>query len=165
MGIDTVCFGGGCFWGVEAEFQQIEGVTSTKAGYCGGDFDKPTYRDICSGQTGHAEVVEVKYDPSVVPIETLLDVFWNIHDPTTKDRQGPDIGNQYRSAIFCADDTQAQAAQKSKETLEKSGKLRSPVVTEIAKATVFHTAEAYHQRYMEKRGLAPNCHAPLLGQQ
>jgi peptide-methionine (S)-S-oxide reductase len=147
-------FGAGCFWGVEAAFRQVEGVTSAAVGYSGGSFENPTYQDVCSGTTGHAEVVEVEYDPGKISYDALLDLFWEIHDPTTLNRQGPDVGAQYRSAIFFHNREQKSAAAASKETLQGSGRYRGPIVTEIAAASQFYRAEDYHQRYLEKRGLA-----------
>jgi peptide-methionine (S)-S-oxide reductase len=150
-------FGAGCFWGVEAAYRQIPGVFSTRVGYLGGTMENPTYRDVCSGRTGHAEVVEVKYDPSRLTYDNLLTVFWENHDPTTLNRQGPDVGEQYRSAIFYHDDEQKAAAESSKEERDRSGKYRRPIVTEITPASAFYEAEDYHQQYLEKRGLA-SCH-------
>ncbi len=150
-------FGAGCFWGVEAAYRQIPGVLSTRVGYLGGTLDNPTYRDVCSGRTGHAEVVEVRYDPSRLTYDDMLTVFWENHDPTTLNRQGPDVGEQYRSAIFYHDDQQKAAAEASKEERDRSGKYRRPVVTEITPASTFYEAEDYHQQYLEKRGLA-SCH-------
>lgn len=147
-------FGAGCFWGVEAAFRQVRGVVSTTVGYLGGTFKDPTYKDVCSGRTGHAEVVEVEYDPSKVPYEDLLTVFWENHDPTTLNRQGPDIGAQYRSAIFFHNPEQESAARASKERLQRSGAYKRPIVTEITPASTFYRAEEYHQQYLEKRGLA-----------
>ena len=150
-------FGAGCFWGVEATFRQMAGVTSTAVGYEGGTFDNPSYKDVCRGNTGHAEVVQVEYDPSQVSYEELLEVFWSNHNPTTLNRQGPDIGTQYRSAIFVHDAEQESAARTSKEKLQNSGRFQRPIVTEIVPATTFYRAEEYHQQYLEKRGLA-SCH-------
>ncbi len=147
-------FAAGCFWGVEAAFRQVEGVVATRVGYTGGIFPNPTYKDVCSDGTGHAEAVEVDFDPSKVSYEELLDVFWENHDPTTLNRQGPDTGTQYRSAIFFHTPEQETAAKASKEKLERSGKYRSRIVTEITPAPVFYPAEDYHQQYLEKRGLA-----------
>jgi peptide-methionine (S)-S-oxide reductase len=147
-------FGAGCFWGVEAQFRQIRGVTSTAAGYTGGTLDNPIYEDVCSGRTGHAEAVEVDYDPERVSYEDLLEVFWNNHDPTTPNRQGPDVGTQYRSAIFFHSPEQEAAARASKEELGQSGRFRSAIVTQILPAKTFWRAEEYHQQYLEKRGLA-----------
>ncbi len=147
-------FGAGCFWGVEAAFRQVPGVLLTAVGYSGGTLENPTYRDVCGGRTGHAEVVEVEYDPGRVSYEQLLDVFWENHDPTTLNRQGPDVGEQYRSAVYFHDADQEAAARGSKQELEKSGRHRRPVVTEITAAAPFWRAEDYHQQYLEKRGLA-----------
>jgi peptide-methionine (S)-S-oxide reductase len=150
-------FGAGCFWGVEAAFREVPGVTSTAVGYLGGTLHNPTYKDVCAGDTGHAEVVEVEYDPAQVSYEQLLDVFWASHNPTTLNRQGPDIGDQYRSAIFFHDAEQEAAARASKEQLDKSGKFPRPIVTEITPASQFYRAEEYHQQYLEKRGVK-HCH-------
>ena len=150
-------FGAGCFWGVEAAYRQIPGVLSTKVGYLGGTLENPTYRDVCSGRTGHAEVVEVAYDPERLTYDDLLTVFWENHDPTTLNRQGPDVGTQYRSAIFYHDDEQKKAASASKDERDKSGRHHRPIVTEITPATPFYEAEEYHQQYLEKRGLS-SCH-------
>lgn len=150
-------FAAGCFWGVEANFRQLAGVLSTRVGYTGGDFANPTYQDVCSDRTGHAEAVEVEYDPARISYDQLLNVFWENHDPTQLNRQGPDWGTQYRSAIFFHDPEQERAAHSSKEQLEKSGKFRKPVVTQIVPAVTFYPAEDYHQQYLEKRGLAA-CH-------
>lgn len=150
-------FGAGCFWGVEETFRQIPGVTATAVGYSGGRVPNPTYEDVCTDETGHAEVVEVDYDPKVVPYDRLLDVFWESHDPTQRNRQGPDVGTQYRSAIFFHDAEQEKAARASKERLAASGKFARPIVTEISPAQPFWRAEEYHQRYFEKRG-GGSCH-------
>ena len=147
-------FAAGCFWGVEAAFREVDGVTATRVGYTGGSFENPTYRDVCSHKTGHAEAVEVDFDPARVSYDDLLAVFWENHDPTQLNRQGPDVGSQYRSAIFYHDQEQAEAARASKERLEKSGAWRRPIVTEITPASRFYEAEDYHQQYLEKRGLA-----------
>jgi peptide-methionine (S)-S-oxide reductase len=147
-------FAAGCFWGVEAAFRKIEGVTSTAVGYEGGALASPTYRDVCDGDTGHAEAVEVDFDPSRVSYDKLVDVFWDNHDPTTLNRQGPDVGEQYRSAIFFHDADQEAAARASKERQGKSGRFRRPIVTQILPAEKFWRAEDYHQQYLEKRGLA-----------
>jgi len=147
-------FGAGCFWGVETAFRQVKGVLSTAVGYSGGTFKDPTYHDVCTGRTGHAEVVEVEYDPSKVSYEELLAVFWNIHDPTTLNRQGPDVGTQYRSAIFFHNPEQEVAAKTSKEQLQHSGRFKKPIVTELTPASPFYRAEEYHQRYLEKHGQA-----------
>ncbi|MGE5754624.1 MAG: peptide-methionine (S)-S-oxide reductase MsrA [Planctomycetaceae bacterium] len=145
-------FGAGCFWGVEETFRHVPGVVNTAVGYSGGTLDHPTYEDVCTDRTGHAEVVQVEYDPAQVRYEQLLDVFWNAHDPTTPNRQGPDVGTQYRSVIFYHDDEQEAAATASKEKLQASGRFRRPIVTEIVPAAPFHRAEEYHQRYLAKRG-------------
>lgn len=150
-------FAAGCFWGVEATFRQIPGVTSTRVGYTGGDFANPTYKDVCSDRTGHAEAVEVEFDPSKVHYEQLLNVFWANHDPTQLNRQGPDYGTQYRSAIFFHSPEQERAARASKEKLQNSGQFHRPIVTQIVPAVTFYEAEDYHQQYLEKRGLA-SCH-------
>ena len=150
-------FGAGCFWGVEAAYRQVPGVLSTRVGYLGGTMENPTYKDVCSGRTGHAEVVEVTYDPERISYDDLLTVFWENHDPTTLNRQGPDVGVQYRSAIFYHDDAQKAAAEASKAERDRSGKYRRPIVTEITPASTFYEAEDYHQQYLEKRGLA-SCH-------
>jgi peptide-methionine (S)-S-oxide reductase len=147
-------FAAGCFWGVEAAFRQIDGVTATTVGYSGGNTTNPTYKEVCTDTTGHAEVVQVEYDPDRVSYETLLDLFWSNHDPTQLNRQGPDVGTQYRSAIYYHDDEQKAAATASKEKLESSGGHGRPIVTEITQAQEFHLAEDYHQQYLEKRGLA-----------
>src|SRR5581483_6500551 len=152
MKMEKAIFAAGCFWGVEADFRRISGVTATAVGYTGGHTPSPTYEDVCSDETGHAEAVEVTFDPAQVSYERLLEVFWECHDPTTRDRQGPDVGSQYRSAIFYLSPEQKAAAESSKEKLAKSGTLRNPIVTEIAPASPFYHAEDYHQQYLEKRG-------------
>lgn len=154
MAIEKATFGAGCFWGVEAEFRQVKGVVSTAVGYEGGWFANPRYRDVCTDKTGHAEVVEVDYDPSRVSYEDLLKVFWTNHDPTTLNRQGPDVGTQYRSVIFYHTPEQLAAALASKEKLQNSGAYRRPIVTEIVPASAFYKAEEYHQQYLEKHGLS-----------
>ena len=146
-------FGAGCFWGVEASFRQIEGVTDTRVGYAGGTTVGPTYEDVCSGRTGHAEVVEVTFDPERLSYEKLVDAFWKMHDPTTRDRQGPDVGSQYRSAIFYHDDEQMRSAEASKASQNDSRLYRGPIVTLVEPAGPFYEAEDYHQRYLEKRGM------------
>jgi peptide-methionine (S)-S-oxide reductase len=151
---ETATFAAGCFWGVEAAFRQVPGVVDTAVGYTGGTLANPTYEDVCTDRTGHAEAVRVEFDPSKVSYEKLLDVFWENHDPTTKNRQGPDVGTQYRSAIFYHDAEQERVASESKSRQEKSGKFRRPIVTEIVPEKGFWRAEDYHQRYLEKRGLA-----------
>jgi peptide-methionine (S)-S-oxide reductase len=147
-------FAAGCFWGVEAAFRNTEGVTATRVGYTGGRLANPTYEQVCSDTTGHAEAVEVEYDPSRLSYGELLNVFWENHDPTQRNRQGPDVGSQYRSAIFWHDDEQRLAAEQSRATEEASGRHSRPVVTQIAQAVPFYEAEDYHQQYLEKRGLA-----------
>ncbi len=146
-------FGAGCFWGVESAFRRVNGVISTTVGYCGGSFQNPTYEHVCSGETGHAEVVQVEFDPAMVSYDDLLAVFWEVHDPTTMNRQGPDVGEQYRSVIFYHDHQQKVRAETSKEKLGKSGRYRNPVVTDIAPVAEFYPAEDYHQQYFEKRGI------------
>lgn len=155
--MELATFGAGCFWGVEVAFRNVRGVRDALVGYLGGTLANPTYKDVCTGRTGHAEVVQVQYDPAEVSYDRLLDVFWENHDPTTLNRQGPDVGPQYRSAIFYHTPEQKAAAEASKARLDASGKLRRPVVTEITQASTFYPAEEYHQRYLEKRGLA-SCH-------
>lgn len=150
-------FAAGCFWGVEAAFRQLPGVISTRVGYTGGHSGNPTYKDVCSDQTGHAEAVEIEYDPAKLSYDKLLEVFWENHDPTQVDRQGPDYGSQYRSAIFFHSPEQEAAAKASKDKLQQSGALRRPIATQIVPATTFYEAEDYHQQYLEKRGLA-TCH-------
>src|SRR5208283_723650 len=150
-------FGAGCFWGVESAFRAVEGVVDVAVGYAGGTLPKPNYRAVCSGKTGHAEVVRVEYDPARVSFERLLEVFWQIHDPTTLNRQGPDVGTQYRSIIFYSDEHERQAAEESKRRLDESGKLARRVVTQIVPAGEFYRAEEYHQRYYERMGIAPSC--------
>jgi peptide-methionine (S)-S-oxide reductase len=152
--MEKAIFGAGCFWHVEEAFRQLKGVLSTTVGYTGGSLKDPTYEDVCTDKTGHAEVVEITYDPQKITYEHLLDVFWEIHDPTTKNRQGPDIGTQYRSAIFYYSSEQRTAAEQSKKNLEQSGKYRKKVMTEITQAMMFYPAEEYHQHYLEKHGLA-----------
>jgi peptide-methionine (S)-S-oxide reductase len=154
---EKATFGAGCFWGVEAVFRQVGGVRSTAVGYEGGTLQNPTYKDVCGNETGHAEVVQVEYDPSVISYTSLLDLFWNNHDPTTRDRQGVDVGTQYRSVIFYHTPEQQRQAQASKELLEQSGRFKRPIVTQIVPAATFYRAEEYHQQYLEKRGLA-SCH-------
>lgn len=154
MKSEKATFGGGCFWGVEAAFRQIEGVTATAVGFMGGTLAHPSYHDVCTDKTGHAEVVEVEYDPSRVTYDELLKVFWEVHNPTQLNRQGPDVGTQYRSVIFFHSPGQETAAKVSKEKLEKSGAYQRPIVTQILPAAEFWRAEEYHQQYLEKRGLA-----------
>ncbi|MBC8287404.1 MAG: peptide-methionine (S)-S-oxide reductase MsrA [Nitrospinae bacterium] len=150
-------FGAGCFWGVELTFQKTTGVTSISVGYTGGTTQNPTYEDVCTGRSGHAEVVRVEFDPSIVSYEALLDVLWGCHDPTTLNRQGPDSGTQYRSAIFFHSSDQEASAKASKEKADQSGRFGSAIVTEITAASEYFVAEDYHQKYLEKRGLG-NCH-------
>lgn len=144
-------FAAGCFWGVEANFRKVKGVLSTRVGYTGGTFTEPTYNDVCSHKTGHAEAVEVIYDPTKVTYDDLLDVFWSIHDPTTLNRQGLDVGTQYRSAIFYLNQEQKEKAERSKAELEASKRFKKPIVTQIVSASDFWKAEEYHQQYVEKR--------------
>ena len=150
-------FGAGCFWGVESAFRQIEGVTGTAVGYMGGKLENPTYRDVCTDLTGHAEVVQVEFDPARVKYDVLLNAFWELHDPTQLNRQGPDVGTQYRSVVFFHSPEQETAARASKQILEKSGIYKRSIVTQILPAAQFWRAEDYHQQYLEKRGLA-HCH-------
>ena len=150
-------FAAGCFWGVEATFRQLPGVTSTRVGYTGGQTDNPTYKEVCTDRTGHAEAVEVTYDPAKLSYDKLLDVFWENHDPTQVNRQGPDFGTQYRSAIFFTTPEQETAARTSKAALEKSHRFSKPIATQIVPAATFYEAEDYHQQYLEKKGLA-SCH-------
>lgn len=147
-------FGAGCFWCVEDVFRRTKGVNSTQVGYSGGWMKNPTYEDVCTDKTGHAEVVQVEYDPNVISYEQLLDVFWSTHDPTQLNRQGPDVGVQYRSAIFCHDSQQEKTAKESKEKLANSGKLGKPITTQIQMAPEFYKAEEYHQQYYAKCGIA-----------
>ncbi len=147
-------FGAGCFWHVEDLLRKTKGVKSTQVGYIGGKLANPTYEEVCTDTTGHAEAVQVDYDPNEITYDELLKVFWSNHDPTSLNRQGPDVGNQYRSAIFFHNEEQLQIAQKSKEELEKSGKFHKPIVTEIVPAPEFYKAEDYHQKYFQKHGLS-----------
>lgn len=155
MNTEKATFGAGCFWGVEAEFRKLPGVVSTAVGYMGGHLDNPTYKDVCTDRTGHAEVVQVEFDPAKVSYDQMLNVFWDNHDPTTLNRQGPDRGSQYRSAIFYHTPEQQQSAIASKEARQANS--RKPIVTFIEPAADFWRAEEYHQQYLEKRGLA-HCH-------
>ena len=152
-------FGAGCFWCTEAVFLQLKGVKSVASGYSGGSVENPTYEQVCTGTTGHAEAIQVTYDPSVISFEELLEVFWHSHDPTTKDRQGNDVGTQYRSAIFYHTDDQKQLAEHYKQKLDESGLFRGPIVTEIVPFTQFYRAEAYHQNYYEQNARQPYCQA------
>ncbi len=152
--MEKATFAAGCFWHVEEAFRQLKGVVSTTVGYIGGTTKNPTYEDVCTDNTGHAEAVEITFDPKKISYEELLTVFWDIHDPTTKNRQGPDIGTQYRSAIFYHSEEQKKQAEQSKMSLEQSGKIRKKIVTEILKVTIFYPAEEYHQHYLLKHKLA-----------
>ena len=152
--MEKATFAAGCFWGIEEEFRKVKGVKSNVVGYTGGTTKNPTYEDVCTDKTGHAEVMRVEYDPAEISYEELLEVFWKIHNPTTLNRQGPDVGTQYRSAIFYHNEVQKKTALKSKEKLEKSGNYKNPIVTEIVPAKKFYRAEEYHQKYLEKNGLA-----------
>jgi peptide-methionine (S)-S-oxide reductase len=154
---EIATFGAGCFWGIEAAFRRVPGVLDAAVGYSGGRTENPSYQDVCTDTTGHAEVVQVTFDPEKLRYDQLLNVFWTIHDPTQVNRQGPDYGAQYRTAIFFHSPEQEAAAKKSKQAIEASGKLRRPVATEITPAGPFWRAEEYHQRYLEKRGAA-SCH-------
>lgn len=155
--METATFGAGCFWGVQAAFDRIKGVTETQVGYAGGVLANPTYQDVCSGRTGHAEVIQVSFDPKVVAYDRLLEVFWETHDPTQMNRQGPDVGTQYRSVVFFHSPEQEQAAHASLEKEQKSGRHARPIATAVERAGPFWRAEEYHQKYLEKRGLAI-CH-------
>jgi peptide-methionine (S)-S-oxide reductase len=153
MATEKAMFGAGCFWGVEATFRSVPGVKDVAVGYAGGKTQNPTYEEVCTDETGHAEVVEVEFDPSAVAYEKLLEVFWTNHDPTTLNRQGPDVGTQYRSVIFTTTPQQRAAAEKSKAEMDQSGRFRRAIVTQIEDAPPFYRGEEYHQRYLEKRGL------------
>jgi peptide-methionine (S)-S-oxide reductase len=157
--MEKATFGAGCFWGVEEAFRKVPGVIETAVGYEGGTLAFPTYRDVCTDKTGHAEVVQVQYDPAQVSYEKLLETFWGIHDPTTVNRQGPDVGTQYRSVIFYHTPQQKAEAAASKEKLVKSGKYKKPIVTQITPADTFWRAEEYHQQYIEKGGI-DSCRVP-----
>ena len=145
-------FAAGCFWGVEAAFRQVDGIVETTVGYTGGQLQQPSYEQVCSGTTGHAEAVDVEFDPAKVSYEQLLDVFWQCHNPTQFNRQGPDVGTQYRSAVFYHNSEQQTVADESKRKLEQSGQYNQPIVTEITAASAYFPAEEYHQQYLEKRG-------------
>lgn len=157
--MEKATFAAGCFWGVEETFRQLSGVVDTAVGFMGGTTADPSYREVCGGRTGHAEVVHLEYDPARISYDQLLEAFWSCHDPTTLNRQGPDVGDQYRSAIFYHTPDQEAAARASKEGLSKAGRFRRPIVTAIEPATAFWRAEEYHQRYLEKRGEAA-CRLP-----
>ena len=157
MTTEIATFGAGCFWGVEAAFSRVPGVTEAVSGYSGGHTENPSYKDVCTDETGHAEVVQVTYDPAKVSFEKLLEVFWTMHDPTQVNRQGPDFGSQYRTAIFFHTPEQEATAKKVKAELNASGKFKKPIATEITKAGPFYRAEEYNQKYLEKRG-ATSCH-------
>lgn len=150
---ETATFAAGCFWGVESVFRKVEGVISTRAGYIGGHTSHPTYQDVCTDKTGHAEAVEIIFDPAKISYAQLLEIFWENHNPTTLNRQGPDVGTQYRSVIFYHNAVQAQIAQESKQALEKSRRYPQPIVTEIVPAVTFYPAEEYHQNYNAKHGI------------
>ncbi len=153
MAIEKIVFGAGCFWGVEAPFRRLEGVVDVTCGYAGGHSENPTYEMVCSGKTGHVEVVQIVFNPAEIALETLLDSFWQCHDPTSKDRQGADSGTQYRSVIYFFAPQQKDIAMQSKKTLQQSGRLQAPIVTEILPVSCFYKAEEYHQRYFEKHGI------------
>jgi peptide-methionine (S)-S-oxide reductase len=157
--MEKATFGAGCFWGVEVAFRRLEGVKATAVGYLGGTLKDPTYQDVCTGQSGHAEVVEVTFDPAKVDYQALLDLFWASHDPTTLNRQGPDIGSQYRSVIFFHGPEQKATAGASIAAHTKAATYANPIVTEVTAASTFYAAEDYHQQYLEKRGMA-SCHIP-----
>jgi peptide-methionine (S)-S-oxide reductase len=157
MTTEIATFGAGCFWGVEAAFSRVPGVIEAVSGYSGGQTENPTYKEVCTDETGHAEVVQVTYDPAKVSFERLLEVFWGMHDPTQVNRQGPDFGSQYRTAIFFHTPEQEATAKKVKTELNASGKFKKPIATEITAAGTFYRAEEYHQKYLEKRG-ATSCH-------
>ena len=150
--MEKTTFGAGCFWGIEYSFNKVPGVLESPVGYSGGSLENPTYQQVCSGQTGHAEVVQVKFDPNKVSFQELLEVFWNIHDPTTLNRQGPDVGTQYRSAILFHSQEQETLARKSVQILTEQKRFSNPIVTEISPIDVFYLGEEYHQRYFEKQG-------------
>lgn len=156
-GLEVITFGAGCFWCVEAVFQQLEGVVKVESGYSGGKIKNPTYREVCSGLTGHAEVCQITYDPKKVSVVELLEVFWKTHDPTTPNRQGADVGTQYRSAIFYHNDEQKRIAEEYKKKLDESGAFNSKIVTEITAFSNFYVAEDYHQNYFNLNGEAPYC--------
>lgn len=156
--MEIATFAAGCFWGVEATFKNVKGVIKTQVGYTGGHKERPTYEEVCAHNTGHAEAVKVEFDPTVVSYEELLKVFWDSHDPTTLNRQGPDVGDQYRSEVFYHSEEQKAQALALKEKLQISGKFKNSIVTKITKASVFYPAEEYHQCYFEKKGIKGGCH-------
>lgn len=156
---ETAIFGAGCFWGIENVFRATKGVVTTMVGYMGGNTQNPTYKEVCTGTTNHAEVVLVEFDPAILSYEQILDIFWGNHNPTQLNRQGPDVGTQYRSVIFTNSEKQREAAEHSRTNLEKSGKWKNlPIVTDIQPATTFFKAEEYHQQYLEKQGIHGSCH-------
>ncbi len=155
--MEKATFAAGCFWGVESAFRTIDGVIDAQSGYTGGQTENPTYKEVCSGQTGHAEAVEITFDPVKISYAQLVELFWRVHNPTQVNRQGPDFGTQYRSAIFFHTSEQKAVAEKSKAALEASGRYKNPIATEIVPAAKFYRAEEYHQRYFEKTG-RPACH-------
>jgi peptide-methionine (S)-S-oxide reductase len=160
--IKQATFGAGCFWGVQAKFDALHGVTNTIVGYAGGTKKQPSYEEVCTGTTGHAEAITLKYDDNLISYDELLEVFWNMHNPTLLNRQGPDIGTQYRSIIFYHCDEQRQMAEHSRDSLEQARKWEQPIVTQIVPATTFYEAEAYHQHYFKQRGL-DSFHACKIG--
>lgn len=160
--LETATFGAGCFWCVEAVFDELKGVESVESGYCNGETLNPTYQEVCTGQTGHAEVVRIKFDPQVISYEELLEVFWKTHDPTTLNRQGADSGTQYRSGVYYHSEEQKAAAAKWKKKLDEAGIWNNPIVTEIVKAETFYPAENYHQNYFELNGRQPYCRAVIV---
>jgi peptide-methionine (S)-S-oxide reductase len=157
--LEKATFAAGCFWGVQAAFLEVKGVVSATSGYTGGSFRNPAYEDVCSGKTGHLEAVELEFEPETISYQELLEIFWDIHDPTTADRQGPDLGDQYRSAIFYHNQKQKEVALASKK--KAASRFNSPIVTEIMPAGEFYKAEDYHQDYYKKRGITPVCHRPV----
>ncbi len=157
---EIATFAAGCFWGVESAFSELPGVLDTRVGYTGGKIQNPTYEEVCSDTTGHAEALEITFDPEKISFEDLLRYFWKLHDPTTRNRQGPDIGSQYRSAVFFHSDAQKLKAEEIMKELDQSGMFRKPIVTQIVKAQPFYPAEDYHQRYFEKNGISRSCHHP-----
>lgn len=157
MTLKKATFAAGCFWGVEATFMKVKGVVQTEVGFMGGHTESPSYRDVCTDRTGHAEVVHLTYDDSIVSYDHLLDVFWGSHDPTQKNRQGPDFGTQYRTAIFYHDEEQRSTAERSRAAMDASGRFKRPIATLVEKAGPFWRAEEYHQKYLQKKGL-DTCH-------